>query len=267
MKLELDHDGRVKKCIMFDRKSYVLVDYNGDVTIKGNTLAGRNTEQFTENFMKKCIDHILAEQTEKITDEYNYYKDLVESQLLTVDQIKKRQTLNMSLEEYSHKIEAGQNRIAQYEAALSNDRPMLKGDVIETWVEQPEKVLKEYKTRPDKWVTPNLPAFETIRLAKNYNGNLHVDHYLSRLNKTSQKLLVVLGWDQFKEILPDVPLRKTERRKMIPVLGLERFVERFPDYNYIHKDITKLRDEDIPKFKELTDEKYHELLDNYLENN
>ena len=263
----LEHDGRYKQVVLFDDKSYVLVAHDDSRTVKGNTLTGRNLEAFTRDFFQNCLNHILAEQTEKITDEYNYYKDLVESQLLTVDQIKKRQTLNMSLEEYSHKIEAGQNRIAQYEAALSNDRPMLKGDVIETWVEQPEKVLKEYKTRPDKWVTPNLPAFETIRLAKNYNGNLHVDHYLSRLNKTAQKLLVVLGWDQFKEILPDVPLRKTERRKMIPVLGLERFVERFPDYNYIHKDITKLRDEDIPKFKKLTDEKYHKLLDNYLENN
>lgn len=249
--LVLEHDDRAKAIILFDDKSYVLHKYDGSEKIKGNTLTGRSNEQFLLEFIGDSIDHILKGNPEKIKKEYDYWKFRIEEQMMTVDQVKKRQSLNMSLESYKNKKASDSyNPIAQYEAALQSDHPYIKGDVIETWNEEPEPIIKEYKTVPDKKVIPNAPSYKVIRLAKNYNGNIYRDHYLDRLEKGAKKFLVVLGWDKFQEMFSNIRLNKPSKTKMLPILSLEEFHKKFPNFGYRKKDYKKLSEEDQQLFKQ-----------------
>lgn len=250
----LEHDGRYKGVILFDDKSYVLMNYDGSKKTKGNTLTGRSNERFTLDFINNSVDYIFEGCPEKIKDEYQYWKDKIQCKMMTLDEVKKRQNISMSLEQYRNKIAAGQNPIAQYEAALEADRNFMKGDVIETWVEEPEPIIKEYKTVPDKEVIPKKSLYEIIRLAKNYNGNIYRDHYLDRLEKTAKKLLVVLGIDRYKEYFPDQSILKSDKRKLISVYGLEKFLNKWPKYKFIQKGYDQLSEEDKELFWKLAEQ-------------
>lgn len=261
-KITLDRDSRHKSAIMFDDKSYVLRNYDGTKTTKGNTLTGRSNEQFTLDFISTAIDHIFAETPEKIVNEYKYWKTKIECQMMGASEVCKRQTLSMSLEQYRNKIAAGQNCISQYEAALSADREFIKGDVIQTWYEEPEPIVKEFKTaRADKKVVPNLSGYEVVRLRKEFNGNIYRDHYLDRLVKTCKKLLVVLGIDRYKKYFPNQTIYKTDKRKLLPVLGLEKLLEHYPDYNITKSCVDKMDEKDLEYFKEIQPEKYQKVVD------
>lgn len=251
MKLILDHDGATKRCILFDRKSYVMEDFDGNLTIKGNTLNGRSNEQFTLQFINDCVQHVLNEQPEKMQEEYERWKMLIESQLLTVDQVKKRQTLNQSLDEYKNKLEAGQNPIPQYEAALHAERTLLKGDIVETWIEEPQPIEKVYKTRENKMVIPNKSSYEKIRLTKHFNGNIDRKHYIGRLDSTTRKLLVVTGLDNFKKWFKGVTIRKTDKAKLINVVGMKEFNETFPDFRWTSKYVDDLNQKQKQEFNAL----------------
>lgn len=236
--LTLEHDGRYRKAILFDDKSYCLLSHEGKLTIKGNTLRSRGSEQFINQFVQDCIWHIFNEQPEKIVEEYEKWHKLIEYKLMAADQVCKRESINMSLETYRNKIAAGQNPIATYEAALSATKNYVKGDTIVTWVEEPEPILKEYKTKEDVWVVPkNAPSYETIRLKDNFNENIYRHHYHDRLEKAVKKFLVVLGYDEFQIYFPDISILKDDRAKFIAVWGLDKFHEKFPSFSYRKKDI------------------------------
>jgi DNA polymerase I len=237
MRIVLGHDGRAKKCIMFDGKSYVLMDYDDKVTIKGNTLTGRSNEGFVLRFIRDCIDHLLNDCPENIKGEYHKWKAMIEAQLMSVELVSKRQALGMSLEEYLNKTKSGQSKIAQYEAALSADRKYLKGDVIETWVEEPAP--------NEKGKIPNLSSYEKIRHVKGYNGNIDRKHYLSRLENTLKKFLVVFDYDTFTSYFPDVKLMKSDRNKLIDVYGIETFCSTFPKHKFTAKDREELTQEQL----------------------
>lgn len=259
--IELDHDGRYEKAITFDDKSYVLLDYDGKKTIKGNTLSGRSNEPFTLTFVEDCIDHILNENIEKIKDEYDYWKSRIQLKLMPFELVRKRQELGISIEEYKHKMEAGDPPIAQYEAALKDGRKFGKGDVIETWFEEPEPEIREYKTVPDKVVIPKKAGYEVVRVKKQFNTNIYREKYLDRLEKTLKKFLVVIGLEQFKQTFPDLTIYKDDKAKFIPVWGLLTFKEKFPTFIFREKDLKKMSNEDKQIFIEKTesgeyDEKY-----------
>lgn len=252
--IELDVDGRYKKCILFDDKSYILLEYNNNKILKGNTLTGRSNEKFVLEFIHNSVDYILQETPNKIVEEYNKWRKQIKTKTIGVDYIKKRQNISMSLEEYNNKVAAGQNKIAQYEAAILAERNYIKGDVIETWVEEPAPVMKTYKTKDPEISIPDLPAYETIRHASNFNGNIYTDHYLDRLEKTAKKLLVVLGWSIFESMFPNIKLKKPEKRKMLGKLGLKSFVEEFGDFGFLESDYEKLSKQEQTLFRKYVKE-------------
>lgn len=236
----LEHDGAVKKAIIFDNKSYVLLGHDDKVTLKGNTLRGRSNEKFVNKFIRTCVDHVFNENFQLIHEEYVTLRTRIMNKEMTVDQVSKRESLNMTLEEYRNKQSAGNNPISTYEAALTADRHYAKGDAIVTWVEEPETIIKTYKNKPDKEIIPKTSSYELVRLAENFNGNIYVDHYLNRLDLTCKKFLIVLGVERFKDYFPDISILKTDRRKLIPTMDVMDFIEAFPDHGWTSKCMEKV---------------------------
>lgn len=250
-KIVFEHDGRYKKCIVIDGKSYILQSFANELTVKGNTLKGRGNEGFVNEFIRTCIELILDDKMFDIRAEYDKWYERIENKELTADQVCKRESINMGIEQYKNKIEAGQNRIATYEAALDADRSYVKGDTIVTWIEEPEPVLKEYKTKEDEWIIPkNTASYETIRLEENFNGNIYRHHYHSRLETAIRRFVVVIGLEKWYIMFPELNLRKNDRVKFLPVFGLEKFLDYYPDFKFRDKDLKKLSEDDKLLLKE-----------------
>lgn len=253
-RIVLDHDGRIKKAIIFDNKSYVLLGYDDEMKIKGNTLRGRSNEKFVNDFIRTCVGHVFNENFHLIHEEYVTLKTRITNKQMRVEEVSKRESINMSLEEYRNKRSAGNNPISTYEAALSADRHYGKGDAIVTWVEEPEPIIKTYKTKPDKEIIPKTSSYELVRLAENYNGNIYVDHYLNRLDLTCKKFLIVLGVETFRDFFPEISILKSDRRKLIPAMDVVDFIQAFPDHGWTSKCMEKVTEKqklDLTYAKEL----------------
>lgn len=253
----LENDGSYKKCIIIDGKSYVLMDYDDKLSIKGNTLKGRGNEAFVNKFISNCIDYIFAEDLSKIRDEYDYWYERIENKQMSIDEVCKRESINMTLETYQNKISAGQSQIATYEAALQADKHYQKGDTIVTWVEEPEPVLKEYKTREDEWKIPtNVPSYETIRLASNFNGNIYRNHYHGRLETAVKRFMIIFGVDGWQIWFPFLSILKSDKYKLIAPLGLEKFHQHYFNFGWNQKSYDKLTEKDKELFASLVNNGY-----------
>lgn len=244
--MTIDRDGRYSSCITVDGKSYVLQDYDGSLTIKGATLSGRSLEKYNRQFVKEAINAILDGNIDRVRTLYDTTRDMIESALIPVDSFKRRDTLNMTLNEYETKKKSGNGSpSACYEVALASDRELQKGDVVEYYIKEPPMVKKEYKTKPDKWVRQKLKNYEKATPIEHYDFDLDKDHYIERLDKTTIKFLGVIGWDRFKEMFPEIKLLKSEKRKMIPIMGVEAFSEKFPKYKWGKVDLKRLEGSDL----------------------
>lgn len=260
LKIEIDVDGLYEKGLFFDKKSYVLVNEDLSLIIKGNTLSGRSNEQFILDYVGQALNCLLDNQPERIRHYYDEYAFDIETQTLDVEDVKKRSTMSMSLEAYRNKIAAGQSRLGAYEVAcyMSSSevdarirKDYIKGDVIETWVEQPELVEKTYKTKPSKWITPKKSAYEVMRPVRFFNGNIYKDHYRKRLDDTTKKFMIVLGYEKFIELFPEIKISKSDKAKFITTLGLEKFNELFLDFGWTKPYYNLLEQQDKILFQKM----------------
>jgi DNA polymerase I len=209
----IEHDGSFQAIMTFDKKSYVLKDWNNKIKIRGQTLKGRSLEPFARTFLSRCIDRLFDDTN--VTDIYEEYKLLIELRLMDVSDIAKTSTLNESLESYKNSVAANKNKnkSAVYELALASNRKYEKGDQLSYYLIDPplETVIvrKKEVTRPMK-----LKAFEAARPVKEYQYDYDIKHYLDRLHKTAKRLLPVLREEGFKVNFPDIKLTPKDYRKL-----------------------------------------------------
>jgi DNA polymerase elongation subunit (family B) len=212
--VDLDHDGRYAGTMIVDKKSYVLKKYDGTMDYKGNTLTGRDNQPFTLKFLKTAIDFVFKNDYIKIKEEYDHWVNMIESGLINAHELRSRKNLNMTIEDYTQKVESGNNPITQYELARKAERNYTKGDAIEYYISSPPMILREYKSVPDKLVPKKMANYEKAKLLPEYDSDPDVKYYKKRLDKTATKLIIVLGEDRFKEIFPNISINKREREKL-----------------------------------------------------
>lgn len=212
----IEHDGRYDGILTFDKKSYALRKYDGEISIKGNTLRGRNLEHFSTEFIEDAIKDLFEGNEDKIKERYNELVRRIESYEMEANEIVKVQSLNMSLKEYKNRTTSGNtNQIAAYELAIQSPKDLGKGDVIQYYVKQyPEIVKKYHKKYQIKKV--KLPAYEAGELIENYNYNYEITYYKKRLEKTCRKF-IILGIEKFKELFGIEP-KKADIRKLNALL-------------------------------------------------
>lgn len=217
--IRIGHDGRYKAMLAFDKKSYALLDYNDKITVKGNTIRGRNVEPFGAEFLKNCIYELLIGDPKKCSDYYEQTLLKILQKKLEPNEIFSRSSLGESLEEYKNKKESGNPPRASYELALQKEGMYEKGDVIYYYIkEKPLKVeLKRNKLVAKR---EKLPAYQSCDFLSNYNYDYDVDHYLDRFTKITKKFLV-LGEDMFTQLFPDITIKAADRRKIEKLNGEE----------------------------------------------
>lgn len=214
MKIGIDYIA--EDCIISDGKSYVMKIQGKDKPlVKGNTLKSRKYEVFIRDFIQEAINCILNFDYQKIYTIFKAIESSLESKSMDLSKLSQRQTLSTSLDEYVSKVETGgRNRDGAYEIALRSDVPMGVGDVVQFYVSEPPWMIREYKTRPNKVVRAKKAKFELAKAVKEYDNDYYVEHYVERLHTVTKNVFYPIFREQFKQIFPDLELKKDDDRKL-----------------------------------------------------
>ncbi len=133
--IELEMDGRYSAMFSYKRKNYVLLDFDGNMAIKGSGLRSRGMEKYLRDFLSAMIRLLLEDKGEEV---YRLYKDAsekLERKDIDILQLAKTETLSESPESYRQKIkQKKRNRAATYELALASGREYRAGDQISYYV-------------------------------------------------------------------------------------------------------------------------------------
>ncbi|HKV53873.1 MAG TPA: DNA polymerase domain-containing protein [Candidatus Binataceae bacterium] len=159
--IRLEIDGYYPAMFSYKMKNYVLLDQQGEVTIRGSGLKSRGLERFQRRFMEEMFGLLLSGRREAITELHQEYRSRLERHEFGIADLMKTETLQDSPETYREKLGGRRRNIAAaYELALKAERPYLSGDQISYYVTgrganvrvaAAAKLAAEYKTaRPDE---------------------------------------------------------------------------------------------------------------------
>lgn len=211
--INISNDGEYTRAILFDKKSYILVGNDGEITMKGNTLKGRSIEHFGQEFINDCVKAILDGHKERIKRLYAVRVDMIKKMQLSAEDIVVKKDLKISVREYQEKLlrEKNFNAQAQYEVAIRSGKDFTVGDAVAYYVKQApmETVLVRGKevTRPAR-----LRSHEKAEHIDNYAHDYDVDHYLDRLTTHLKRFMALYTPEEFTSTF-DVKLYAADRRK------------------------------------------------------
>jgi DNA polymerase, archaea type len=133
--IRLEIDGRYPAMFSYKMKNYVLMDDNGEMTIRGSGLKSRGLERFQRRFMEELFRRLLEERREEIPELYAGWRGRIERHETGIRELMKTETLQDSPESYREKIGGKRRNVAAaYELALKAARPYLSGDQISYYV-------------------------------------------------------------------------------------------------------------------------------------
>jgi DNA polymerase, archaea type len=215
--IKITNDGLYEKGIVFDGKSYVLVDRKGKLKIKGNTLKSRSMEPYVKQTLRSMVLAMLDKDPDAAVLWYYATLGNVDGRLLTFKDIAKKATLKMGRDEYYHKTTAGNtNRTAAYEIAYGQQHevPFRKGDPVRYYVKESGYNFTWFKNGNWRLSKNKGKVFEQARLEKDFDGDYDIHHYTQRLNEGVKRLLPIFGIDQFSEYFPEVKVTKQDIDKL-----------------------------------------------------
>jgi DNA polymerase elongation subunit (family B) len=133
--IRLEIDGRYPAMFSYKMKNYVLLDEQGEVTIRGSGLKSRGLERFQRRFLEEMFHLLLDGRGEQVKSLYEDYRGRLVRHELGIEQLMKTETLQDSPEIYRDKLGRGRRNIAAaYELALKASRPYLSGDQISYYI-------------------------------------------------------------------------------------------------------------------------------------
>jgi DNA polymerase, archaea type len=133
--IKLEIDGRYAAMFSYKMKNYVLLDPDGELTIRGSGLKSRGLERFQRRFMEELFELLLHDRRGEIPALLDSYNKKLARHEFEIADLMKTETLQDSLELYRQKIGGKRrNLAAAYELALKAERPYLSGDQISYYV-------------------------------------------------------------------------------------------------------------------------------------
>ncbi len=133
--VRLEIDGRYPAMFSYKMKNYVLLEEEGEMTIRGSGLRSRGLERFQRRFMEEMFRLMLEQRADEIPALYEDWRGRLASHALSIRELMKTETLQDSPETYRDKIGGKRRNVsAAYELALKAGRPYLSGDQISYYV-------------------------------------------------------------------------------------------------------------------------------------
>jgi len=222
--IEIGVDGRYKRMMTVDGKSYALIDYNDKITIKGDTLKSRRKENFVLTHLDTCVREILQnENFDILENSFFKWQDKIENSKLIENEIVQHASLNDPLETYVEKVKAGvgnggRNQSAPYEVALrmqENGQDMKVGDRVEYYVAKSPRTLQLMKSGKIKEKPKYKKVFELAENIEKFEPNkIHKKHYIKRLQSSSSPLYMLFYSQEDLKKKFGIRLEKKKREKL-----------------------------------------------------
>lgn len=182
VKVELDGHYRAMYC--HKMKNYALLTHEGELITRGSGLRSRALEPFLREFQEQLIRAAL-EGSPSLESVYADTLARLESGLIPIEGLAKRETLIDSPNSYRRKIESNaRNRAAVYELALAARRPLLAGDSLRYYITG-EKA--------------SVSAYNHARRLKDYdpaNPDYNLAYYRKKLKDSYAKFAPLLSEGQ-----------------------------------------------------------------------
>jgi DNA polymerase I len=174
--IRLEIDGRYPGMFSYKMKNYVLLDEQGELTIRGSGLKSRGLERFQRRFMEELFRLLLGDQRDAIPHLYETYRANIASHQIGITELMKTETLQDSPDVYKSKIGGKRRNVAAaYELALKATRPYQSGDRISYYVAGTGARVK---------------VSAAAKLASAYDPaapDENVDYYLAKLTELYEK--------------------------------------------------------------------------------
>jgi DNA polymerase I len=177
--ITVEYGGRYKAMFSYKIKNYAVLDYDGNLKIKGSGLRSRGLEKFQRLFLEEMISRLLADQEEEIPRLFKQYMGQMAEHRWDVKMFMKTEMLQDSLEKYREKIRANaRNRSAAYELASRSARRYQPGDQISYYVTGDSEKVQ---------------AYENCKLAREWdpkNPDENIPYYQKKLRDLYRKFSV-----------------------------------------------------------------------------
>jgi DNA polymerase elongation subunit (family B) len=181
--IEVSMDGRYRAMFSYKKKNYALLDWKGELMIRGSALRSRGIEKYLREFLSEMIRLLLEGRAGEIEALLKKTIDKLEHHQVPIAWLAKTEALSESPDIYKEKVKQGKrNPAALYELALASGRSYRAGDQLSYYVTGKTKKVKVY---------------ENSKLASLYDPVIpdeNVPYY-------QDKLLALIG--KFKEFLPE----------------------------------------------------------------
>ncbi|MCU0597034.1 MAG: DNA polymerase II [Desulfobacterota bacterium] len=144
--IEVSMDGRYQAMFSYKKKNYALLDWKGELMIKGSALRSRGMEKYLREFLSDMIRLLLEGRAGEIEALVKTNMDKIEHHQVPIAWLAKTEALSESTDIYREKVKEGKrNPAALYELALASGRAYRSGDQLSYYVTGETKKLKVYE--------------------------------------------------------------------------------------------------------------------------
>jgi DNA polymerase I len=133
--VQLEFEGRYAAMLSHEPKNYVLLGYDGSLTLRGVAFRSSRNEPFADAFMRRAVTRLLSDDIPGVRDAYFETIDALRRRAFTTHEVSSRVRLTKTPEEYFATREV--RRELPYEALIAAGRP--------TWA--PGERVRVYRKR------------------------------------------------------------------------------------------------------------------------
>lgn len=124
-----------KAMFIYSTGTYALLEFNGEMIVRGSSFASRSMEPFLREFLRESIRLLLTARPSEIKPLYESYIRRLAAHDCPVDWVKRTETLTEPLSGYRQAVQtAKRKRAAAYELALNEPDRWNAGDRVSYYV-------------------------------------------------------------------------------------------------------------------------------------
>jgi len=143
--VEIEFDGEYRSMYSYKMKNYALLDFDGEMVIKGAALKSRGLEPFQRDFMRDLIRLKLEGNAGEAPALKGRYEKALKGHEWPAEKLAKTERLQDSPQAYADAVESrGRPRKAAYELALRSERDYRAGDQVSYYVTGEKKSVTVY---------------------------------------------------------------------------------------------------------------------------
>jgi len=161
--IEVELDGRYRSMFAYKTKNYALLDYDGNIVIRGSSLRSRGMERYLREFMREAVELLLMSDGSGIERLYQRYVSRLVGRDFNISWVARTETLNESPDSYLAKVRAGKrNPSAAFEIARQTERIYRAGDQVSYYIRGSGKEAVAYEScRSVEGYNPSRPDINT----------------------------------------------------------------------------------------------------------